>query len=259
MPVTVTHQASRDDGGYINIGTLGTLGSQMLSTAGKAFSFWIRTVDANNVIPLGFSWFAYPSMGPDYSLFMLNMTWTTDYQGSANGVGIYCPTDNASWFFQKATGVNFNDGAYHHHCCTWTGLTSNKPTTLSYYVDGVLTGGSWTDLSDGAVSGTANFGADIYMGCTRKSGPGTMTDFCSFRLGDYRIYDRGLTAGEVTQIYKLRGRDSVLRGRHTRLNLQTTSNNIGYNGVAAILANDNGVTPTYNTDNVLQGFRKKIF
>lgn len=258
MPVTVTHELGRDDGGYINLGTLGTLGSQMLSTAGKTFSFWIRTVDANNVIPMGFSWFAYPSMGPDYALFMLNMTWTTDYAGLANSVGIYCPTDNLSWFYTKATGVNFNDSQYHHHVMTWVGLTSNKPTQLDYYIDGVLTGGSWEDLSDGAVSGTANFGADVNIGCARKSTPGTRTDFCSFRLADYRIYDRGLVASEVKQIYQGRGRDNISRGLHSRYPLRTTPINTGYHGVAAILTNEAGITPTFNTDPVLSGVHKKV-
>lgn len=259
MPVSVTHEVSRDDGGIINLGRLGTLGSQMTSPNGKAFCYRIRTVDPNNIIPLGFSWFAYPSMGPDYSLFMLNMTWTTDYAGQANHVGIYCPTDNLSWFFTKNTGVNFNDGQYHDHVLTWVGFSGNKPTQLDYYIDGVLTGGTWTDLSDGAISGTANFGADVYMGCTRKSTGGTMTDFCSFHLSDYRIYDRGLTAREVREINLLDGRDNVLRGLHSRHPFRTTPINVGYHGVAAILMNDNGITPTFNNDNgVIQGVHKKV-
>lgn len=258
MPVTVTHESSRDDGGYIDLGGLGTLGSQMLSTAGKAWSFWIRTVDANNVIPIGFNWFAYPAMGPEYALFMINMDWTTDYAGLANSVGIYCPTDNTAWFFVKPTGVNFNDGAYHHHVMTWVGLTADKPTQLDYYVDGVLTGGSWEDLSDGPVSGTANFGANVNLGCAQKSTPGTRTDFCSFRLADYRIYDRGLTAAEVKQIYLAGGRDNVRRGLHSRYNFQTTPINVGYHTIAAILANENGITPTTNSDHVLRGVRRKL-
>ncbi len=261
MPVTVTHTVSRDDGGYINIGRLGTLGSQMTNVAGKAFSFWIRTVDSGNVIPMH-AWFAYPSMGPDYGLFMLNMDWTADYVGSANGVGIYCPTDSACWFYTKATGVNFNDGQYHHHCVSWFGFSGSprKPTSLEYYIDGVGTTNAWVDRTDGTVSGTANYGGDIWMGCSRKSTGGTATDFASFRLADYRIYDRGLTGAEVSTIYKLKGRDNIRRGLHTQLELQRTELNSGYNGVPAILGLDGtGIVPTFNTDSVLQGLRKKIF
>lgn len=254
----VTHTVGRDDGGYINAGTQGTLGSTMLSTAGKTFCFWIKTVDSGNIISMG-SWFAYPSMGPDYGLFMLNMQWTGDYFGLANSVGYYLPTDNATWFFTQATGVNFNDGAYHHHCFAWSGLTSNKPTTKAYYIDGVVTGGSWVDQSDGVTSGTANWGADVWIGGTRKSSSGTGADFASFRLEDFRIYTRGLSADEVKQIYKMRGRDMIRNGLFTRYPFWSSWINTGTYGVAPIPSLDgSGTTPTLETDKLLSGRRRKV-
>ena len=258
MPIVVTHTLGRDDGGYINLGTLGPLGSQMLSEAGKAYAFWIRTVDANNIIPLCFNWFSYDPIGPAFSLFMLNGTWTTDYAPLANSVVTFCPTDNLSWAFHKDTGVNFNDEQYHHHVLTWTGLTSNKPTVLDYYIDGIRTTTAWTDFSDGAVSGLTDYQQDVYMGCSQKTVANTLTDFASFRIADFRIYDRGLDANEIYQIYRLRGRDNVRRGLHSRYNFQTTPNNTGYHGVPAILSQDNGIVPTFNNDSVLSGVRKKV-
>ncbi len=259
MPITVTHEISRDDGGYINIGTLGNLGSDMKNAAGKAYSFWLRTVDSGNIIPLGFNWFNYTGMGTPYSLFQINSKWTTDYVGEAGSVNIFVVGNTSTgWAFWKATGVNFNDSQYHHHVMTWVGFSSNKPTQLDYYVDGVLTGGAWNDYSDGAVGTVVNYAQNVYMGCTQKTASNVLTDFASFRLGDFRIYDRGLSAGEVSEIYRLRGCDNIRRGLHSRYDFQTTPANTGYHGVAAILANDSGVTPTFNTDSVLQGIRKRI-
>jgi hypothetical protein len=254
----VTHTIGRDDGGYINTGTQGTLGSSMLSTAGKTYCFWIKTVDSGNIISMG-SWFAYPTMGPDYGLFMLNMTWTGDYAGLANSIGYYLPTDNATWFFTQATGVNFNNSAYHHHCFAWAGLSGDKPVTKNYYIDGAVTGGSWVDQSDGAASGTADWGADVWIGGTRKSSPGTGADFASFRLEDFRIYTRELSTSEINQIYKMRGRDMIRRGLFIRYPFWSSWINVGTHGVAPIPSLDgSGTTPTLETDKLLSGRRRRV-
>lgn len=257
MPVTVTHVVSRDDGGYINIGTQGNLGSQFATLTGKTFCFWLRTVDANNIIPMGFNWFAYDGIGSSgYALFQINSKWTTDYTGEANSVNYYPPSNSTAWAYWKATGVDFNDSQYHHHCIAWTGSLTTP--TVNYYVDGVITGGAWNDYSDGPVVARGNLTADNYIGCTQKTVSNTLQDFASFRLADYRIYDRCLSGAEIFQIFKQRGRDTIRRGLHARYPFQGSTINMGSYRTSAILANDAGVTPTYNNDRVLRGVRRKV-
>jgi hypothetical protein len=254
----VTHEVSRDDGGYINMGPLGGFGSQVRSTSGQGYSFWLRAVDANNIIPFILNWFAYTGMGPQYSLFMMNGTWTGDHAGLENSLVTFGPTDNLSWAFHKVSGVDWNDGNYHHHVLTWTGFASNKPTGLSWYIDGVLDAGAWTDFSDGAQSDVVDFAQDVYMGCSQKTASNTLTDFASFRVEDFRIYTRGLSADEVRQIYKMKGRDMIRRGLFARYPFWSSWINIGPHGVAPIPANDNGVTPTLEAVKLLSGTRRKV-
>lgn len=263
MPVTVTHVASRDDGGYINIGRQTGLAPSHFTAAGVTYCFWCQTVDANNIIPIGPNFFAYPAMGgSQYSLLMLNSNWTTDYQGQANSVNLFPSGNNAvSWAKWKATGQNFNDSKYHHHGFVFAGLSGGQPTRLDYYLDGnlIVSGqANWTDYSDGTPTTRGDYGADVYLGCTQKGVGNTLTDFASFRLADYRTYAANLTTPEMKEIALLCGRDNVIRGLISRYDLQFNVYNRGSYGVAAILANDNGTTPTYNTDPVLQGTRRKV-
>ncbi len=115
-----------------------------------------------------------------------------------------------------------------------------------------------SNMAASTIKGQPVGGADIFIGCTQKSTGPTLTDFVSFRLADYRTYAANLTTDEIREIYLQRGRDTVRRGLISRYPFQTTTINNGSYGVAAILANDNGTTPTFNTDNVLRGVRKKV-
>ena len=265
MPVTVTHVASRDDGGYINIGRQNGLAASNFTAAGVTYCAWVLCSDSSTQpIPLGFNFFAYSAMGGStYSLFQLNSYWTTDYFGRANAVNIFPSGNNAvTWAKWVDSGVNFNDGAYHHFAVVYAGLSGGQPTRLDLYIDGVLRvsgQANWNDYSDGTpTSRVADYGADIFIGCTQKSAGNTLQDFVSFRLADYRTYAANLTTDEIREIYLQRGRDTVRRGLISRYPFQTTTINNGSYGVAAILANDNGTTPTFNTDNVLRGVRKKV-
>lgn len=259
----VTHEVSRDDGGYINIGRQTGLAASNFTSTGVTYSFWVRTVDANNIIPMGFSFFAYPAMGgSQYSLLMLNSNWTTDYQGQANSVNIFPSGNNAvSWAKWVATGQNFNDSAYHHHAFVFAGLSSGQPTRLDYYLDGVLIvsgQANWNDYSDGTPTTRGDYGADIFVGCTQKSTGPTLTDFASFRVEDYRTYARALSTDEIFAMVRLRGRDMIRRGMISRYPFMTNWINLGPYGVAAVPANDNGTTPTLETVKHLSGQRRKV-
>lgn len=265
MPVTVTHVASRDDGGYINIGVQTGLAPSNFTAAGVTYCFWLRCTDVSTQpIPLGFNWFAYSAMGGStYSLFQLNSYWTTDYFGRANAVNIFPSGNNAvTWAKWVDSGVNFNDGAYHHFAVVFAGLSAGQPTRLDLYIDGVLRvsgQANWNDYSDGTPTTRGNYAANNYIGCTQKSTGNTLQDFVSFRLADYRTYAANLTTDEIREIYLQRGRDTVRRGLISRYDFQGRPLNTGSYRVAAVLAADGtGTVPTYNTDNVLQGVRRKL-
>ncbi len=265
MPVSVVHVASRDDGGYINIGVQTGLAPSNFTAAGVTYTFRIKINDVSTQpIPIGFNWFAYPAMGGStYSLFQLNSYWTTDYFGRANAVNIFPSGNNAvTWAKWVDSGVNFNDGAYHHFAVVFAGLSGGQPTRLDLYIDGVLRvsgQANWNDYSDGTPTTRTDYAANNYIGCTQKSTGNTLQDFCSFSLSDYRTYATNLTTAEIREIYLQDGRDNVVRNMISRYDFQTTTLNNGTYRVAAVLAADGtGAVPTFNTDRVLQGVRKRV-
>lgn len=262
----VTHVSSRDDGGYINIGRQTGLAPSNYTAAGVTYTFWWKQTDPGTptFIPcsMGFNFFAYSAMGGStYSLFQLNSYWTSDYFYRANAVNIFPSGNNSvTWAKWVDSGVNFNDGNYHHFAIVFAGLSGGQPTRLDLYIDGVLRvsgQANWNDYSDGTPTTRGNYGADIYIGPTQKSS-NILQDFNSFNTEDYRTYASNLTTAEVREIFLLRGRDMVRRGMVSRYPFMTNWLNIGPYGVAAIPANDNGTTPTLETVKHLSGQRRRV-
>lgn len=263
----VTHVASRDDGGYINIGRQTGLAASNYVAAGVTYAFWWKQTDAGTpaFIPcsMGFNFFAYTGMGGStYSLFQLNSYYTSDYFYRLNAVNIFPSGGNAvTWAKWVDSGVNFNDGAYHHFAVVFAGLSGGQPTRLDLYIDGVLRvsgQANWNDYSDGTPTTRGDYGADIYVGPTQKGVGNSLQDFNSFNVEDYRTYAANLTTAEVREIFLLRGRDTVRRGMVSRYPFMNSWINIGPYGVAAIPANDNGTTPTLETVKLLSGSRRKV-
>jgi hypothetical protein len=263
----VTHVSSRDDGGYINIGRQTGLAASNFVTAGVTYAFWWKQTDAGTptFIPcsMGFNFFAYTGMGGStYSLFQLNSYWTTDYFYRNNAVNIFPSGNNAvTWAKWVDSGVNFNDGNYHHFAVVFAGLSGGQPTRLDLYIDGVLRvsgQANWTDYSDGTPTTRGDYAADIYIGPTQKSSSNTLQDFNSFNVEDYRTYAANLTTSEILEIFLLRGRDTVRRGMVSRYPFLNNWSNLGSYGVAAIPANDNGTTPTLATVKHLSGQRRRV-
>ncbi len=225
----ITAEVGKDDGGYWDIGTQGSLGSDLQSTNGKAFGAWIRTHDVT-ISPVVLNWFSVGMPNWD-NVWQLNSYWTVDYGPNTGYVLLrFSGTDGQGWIMYQNVGatVNFNDGAYHHHFVSWTGFSSGKPTGLVYYIDGQALS-SWTDVSDSpAFTGTSSdFTQSLYIASTAKTSSNTPTDMSTLDIEDLRIYTRGLSADEVKQIYKMRGRDMIRRGLLSRYPFWTDGKNLG--------------------------------
>lgn len=266
MATSIINEIGKDFGGYWDVGTLGTLGSQMNATVGKAYGAWVRTYDTT-VSPLMLTWFGVSVMPNSYNMFMLNTTWTTDYAPLANNILIDVQgTSGVGWAFWMDLGtspVNFNDGNYHHHFVSFSGLTGGKPDILKYYVDGnEYDLRSANDISDpGGLTGScSDFTLPSYIGCDGKTDAMTPIDMSTLDVEDLRIYDRFLSFEEVNQIYKLRGRDMIRRGLHTRHPFFVDGKDIGYNGYIALPHNNGGGSsdPTILTVKATAGTRRKV-
>jgi hypothetical protein len=84
-----------------------------------------------------------------------------------------------------ASSVNINDGAWHHLAAT----RNNSSGAVAVYVDGVLRG------SGTGATGSRTFPANLRIGSLQ-----TGNNFLNGTLDDVRLYDRILTAGEITAL-----------------------------------------------------------
>jgi hypothetical protein len=260
----IVNQVGKDFGGYWDIGTLGSLGSQLKDTGGKAIGAWVRTHDTT-VTPLVLTWFGITDMPNIYNAFMLNTYWNgVDYAANAGYVMFFIDGTNGNgWgkYWNAAATVAFNDGNYHHHMVTFSGLSSGIPTSFNYYVDGVSIP-SPTDFSDaGGLSGTvSNFTKNIYIGCDGKTNSNTPIDMSTLDVEDLRIYTRTLSADEVNQIYKMKGRDMIRRGLLSRYMFWTGGTDKGSNQYTAVKHNNAGGSsdPTIETTKKCSGQRRKV-
>jgi hypothetical protein len=84
-----------------------------------------------------------------------------------------------------ASSVNINDGAWHHVAAT----RNNTTGAMAVYVDGVLRG-----------SGTGPTGSRTFPASLRVGSLQTGNNFLNGTLDDVRLYDRVLTAAEVSEL-----------------------------------------------------------
>lgn len=258
----IVNQVGKDFGGYYDIGTQGNFGSDIKNTAGKAYSAWIKTHDTT-VTPVTMTWFGVPAMPIQYGAWMINTYWTTDYaQNTGYALVFGCGANGNCWAYYLNLGAsNFNDGAYHHHVVTWSGLTSGKPTAFTYYIDNVAYT-TKTDVSDtGGLNGTAsNFTKNILLGCDGKTDSMTPIDMSTFDIEDLRIYSVALTVDQVNRIYKAKGRDMLRTNLLSRYPFWHDGKNIGPNGVVATPHNNGGGSsnPTIETTKKLSGTHRKV-
>ena len=141
-------------------------------------ALWVKTTDTAGTA--GAQWWSGKSLvdgevvggGPDWGTAIVNGKFVLGV-GSTNG-------DTT-----VASSVNINDGAWHHVAAT----RNNTSGAMAVYVDGVLRG-----------SGTGPTGSRTFPPSLRIGGLQPGGNFLNGTLDDVRLYNRILTASEITQL-----------------------------------------------------------
>jgi hypothetical protein len=265
MAVSIVNQVGKDFGGYVDIGLLGTMGSDMANTGGKCYGGWVKLFDAT-VTPFMLTWFGVPAMPNQYCAFMLQTKWTTDYAPQANCILAFVDSQTGvGWAYWKDwTGtLVLNDGNYHHILLNFSGLTSGKPTMCKIWIDGVgYDMLAANDVSDpgGLTGGVANFTKNIYLGCDGKTDAMTPIDMSTINIERLGIWNRALSDDQIIAMFKSNGAYFPKYGLISYHPFFKDGRNLGPNGYTAALHNNAGGSsdPTYVTRVTSAKVRRKF-
>lgn len=225
---------AKNDGQRWNIGKQETFCGQWKASAGFTMMANVNMADTTvTPIMMNFSSGAQGGTGSadQFQWWMLNATWTTDYANAANHVIVQFSDVNDTGYFFGHKAITLTVGTYAHHALTCnfsgTGSPPSPANTCTWYVNGVANGTAWTETFGQALIGSiASCANDMYIAAHLKNG-GTIVDYSDFDGADFRTYSRALSADEINQIYKLKGRDLIRRGLRSRYTFWTDGKNTG--------------------------------
>ena len=205
----------------IDIGTMGSFGSSLKQSAGWTMSCNVKTSQTSVGCIMGsFTTGAQGAPGAgNQSIWWCFAGYTTDIANDANHVlinfGDYSDT-GMLWHQEMPGGINISDNVRHNHTITVTAVTGGT-AAMVWYVDGVAYT-AWTKPYSDTLGTISNFTNTLAISPERKNG-GTWFNWQEGTKDDCRLYLRALTAQEVGDIVKLKGRDTV-PGIHRRWPLQ---------------------------------------
>lgn len=194
----------------IEIGTMGSFGSSLKQSAGWSMSCNLKTSQTSVAcIMASFTTGAQGAPGAgNQSIWWCLAGYTSDIANNANhgliNFGDY--SDTGILWHQEFTGIDVNDNVRHNHTITVTAVTG-AGATMIWYVDGTAFN-TWTKPFSDTLGTISNFTNTLAIGPERKNG-GTWFNWTDGTFDDCRLYLRALTAQEVSDVVKLRGRDSV--------------------------------------------------
>lgn len=243
----------------IDVGTLRSLGSLIKQAAGWTFMGWVATTQQSVFSMLGnFSTGAegIPGAGNQSLWWMLNAGYTTDYTNDATSVLLNFGdfSDTGKLRIHTISSPDFNDGNIYHHAITFFGNAATA--TWVWYINGVAFtfGTSAPDMKfDDALGSVTDFTNALAIGAHRKNG-GVWFDHSTGGYEGFRVYNRALTAAEVNEIYKLKGRDNI-RGVYESWPLWTDYKSLVAGGTAGTAVN----SPTFGATRYTAGFKKKQY
>lgn len=264
MPTRLVRD-SGNNGQRWDIGTQGTFGTSasLKSAIGWTLMGWVST-SQQSVFSMSCNHSAGAESNSQSLWFMLNAGYTTDYVNLANSVLINFgdSTDTGLLWIQTINSPDFNDGGTYHHAvtviATGTAAGSNSSATIVWYVNGIPFT-SWTKkFSDGLNNLAVAWPNQVSIGAHLKSGGGQF-DYSTGDYEDFRIYQRALSADEVLQIHRLKGRDTIRRNLLSRYSFFNDGRNTGPNGTVATATNDGTLgNPTILTTKFCSGVRRKV-
>ncbi|NIV49750.1 MAG: hypothetical protein GWN46_24585, partial [Gammaproteobacteria bacterium] len=150
-----------------------------------AFSFWVKTTESGTHTNF---WERPTLLGMDITGPANDLVINTD-----NGfIGMFTALSGTEDVYLSTT-TQINDDQWHQI------TVSSDGSNVSLYVDGVL------EVAMASGNGLANL--DFYLGA--QNFEGTANHFHSGSFDELRIFDRGLTAPEVGDLYTLSDTDSV--------------------------------------------------
>jgi hypothetical protein len=244
----------------IDIGTVGSFGSTMNDADGWSVMCWLNIPSQTSVasIMMNFTTGAQGAAGSFDQEFMFNIqtTWTTDFTSDANHVLVSTgDKNNFGIGWHQELGFTVAGTGLHHYALTAitngaSGANNNSGAPVVWYADGGANN-TWTKAFSDGMGTLVNFSNTLAIGAERKNG-GTWFDWTAGTFADCRAYSVALTAQEVTDIYKMRGRDSVSRGLLRRWPLQAACIETVKNDTCTP---QNG--PTVTTVNELYGVRRR--
>jgi hypothetical protein len=246
----------------ISIGTCGTWGADLEDADGWSVTGWLTTSQTTVCSLLGTFSDQVMGEGDFQTIWMFgNAGYSSDYTNSANSV-LLCvdgSSDDAGFVWrQTINSPDWNDGNLHHHALTAV-MTGNNSATYSivWYVDGQAFS-SWTKPWNDAVSDLNSWNKDMAIGAGAKFNAGNPSvpnwfDHCDGTYADWRMYTRALSAAEVTELYRSRGRDAVTTGLFRRWSLQTSDCHELMAGATCTAVNG----PTFSTAYELDGVRRR--
>ncbi len=130
--------------------------------------------------------------------------------------GLICETNNkvrANYYngasFNATSKITMNNRGWHHAVGTISG------TTMTLYIDGILQETTTITGTQGVPTGEMDIGADPPFTS------GSRGEFLNGSLDDVRIYNRALSAAEVTKLYKLGATTHVNATLPTQPDLQS--------------------------------------
>lgn len=243
----------------IDIGTLRNFGSLIKQAAGWTFMGWVATTQQSVFSLLAnFSAGAEGAGGTANQSFwwMLNAGYTTDYVNDPTSVLLNFGdfSDTGKLRIQTITSPDFNDGTIYHHALTFFGNTT--AATWVWYINGVpfafATSGAPVKFDD-PLGSVTDLTAALAIGAHKKAS-GIWFDHSTGGYEGFRVYNRALTAAEVNEVYKLKGRDNI-RGVYESWPLWTDYKSLVAGGTAGTAVN----SPTFGTTRYTAGFKKKQY
>lgn len=245
----------------VDIGTMGSLGSSIKGSAGWSLMCWVKTSQTSVSSMIGNFTQGYEgAVGAANQSLMYDIQtkWTTDFASNANStlLDMGDENDNGLLWWHTLTGITIGDGAIHHHAITVIatgndGANNNSGATLTSYQDGVASGVAWTKPYSDGLGTVRNFAVSLAIGAEGKNG-GTFFDWTAGTFADCRVYLRALSAAEISDIYKLNGRDTVYANLERRWPLQGACVERQKNDTCTLT---NG--PTLSTVHELAGIRRR--
>lgn len=202
----------------IDIGTMGAFGGQLNDADGYSLSCWVSTTQASLASVIGTMTSGAQGTSPNNQEFQFGIQegWTTDFASDANHVLLdFGDRNNNGPLYHKELGFTIQNTGLHHYLLTAildgaNGAGTNAGKAVHLYADGVDNTG-WTEQFTLGTLALTNYVNTLAIGAERKNG-GIWFNWTAGVFAGCRAYTVALTSQEDTDIFLMRGRDSVTRG-----------------------------------------------